>query len=150
MSILFFPILVSLFSLVFTYFLVRKINQAPSDLGKEAEISQAIKEGAVAYLKREYKMLALVALFLSLILGVFMKNFSIVSGFLLGAIFSATVGYVGMMVSTKTNLKVINAAKKGLGESLDLSFKGGSVTGFLVAGLGLFLVSVFYSLTKNL
>jgi len=150
MSILFFPILVSLFSLVFTYFLVRKINRAPSDLGKEAEISQAIKEGAVAYLKREYKILVWVALFLSLILGVLMKSFSIVFGFLLGAIFSAAVGYMGMMVSTKTNLKVINAAKKGLGESLDLSFKGGSVTGFLVAGLGLFLVSVFYSLTRNL
>lgn len=150
MSLLLVPILISLFSVVFSYFLIKKINQAPSDSGKVAEISQAIREGAAAYLKREYQTLTWVAIFLALVLGIFTRNIEIVFGFLLGAIFSATAGYIGMMVSTKTNLKVIKAAQAGLKESLDLSFKGGSVTGFLVAGLGLFLVSVFYGLTKNL
>ena len=149
MPILFFPILISSFSLIFAYFLVKKINQSPSDLGKAAEISQVIREGAISYIKREYRILGLTAVFFSLILGILLKSFTIIFGFLLGAVFSATAGYIGMIISTKTNIKVIKAAEKGLKESLDLSFKGGSDTGFLVAGLGLFLVSVFYGLTKN-
>ena len=150
MSILFFPILSSLFSIVFACFLVKKINQAPSNSGKEAEISQTIRDGAISYIKREYKILGLAVIFFSFILGIFLKSLTIVSGFLLGAFFSAAAGYIGMTVSTKANVKVIKAAEKGLKESLDLSFKGGSATGFLVAGLGLFLVSVFYYLTKNI
>jgi K(+)-stimulated pyrophosphate-energized sodium pump len=149
MPILFFPILISLFSLIFAYFLVKKITQSPSDLGKADEISQLIREGAISYIKREYRILGLTAVFFSLILGILLKSFMIIFGFLLGAVFSATAGYIGMIVSTKTNIKVIKAAERGLKESLDLSFKGGSVTGFLVAGLGLFLVSAFYGLTKN-
>jgi K(+)-stimulated pyrophosphate-energized sodium pump len=150
MSLLFFPILISLFSVVFSYFLIRKINQASSDSGKAAEISQAIKEGTVTYLKREYKMLGFTTIFFALIIGFLIKNIEVVFGFLLGAIFSALIGYLGMMVSAKSNLKVVKAGEIGLKESLDLSFKGGSVTGFLVVGLGLFLVSTFYGLTKNL
>lgn len=149
MTLLFFPIIVSLFSIVFSYFLIKKINQAPSDTGKMAEISLAIKEGAIAYLKREYKSIAFVAIFLFFALWIFL-GFKLGIGFLLGAFFSAVAGYVGMMISTKTNLKVIRAGQNSLKESFDLSFKGGSVTGFLVVGLGLFLVSVFYGLTKDL
>ncbi len=149
MTILFFPIVVSLFSITFSYFLIRKINQSPSDSGKIAEISLAIKEGAMAYLKREYKTIAFVAIFLFFTLCIFL-GFKVGIGFFFGALFSAIAGYIGMTISTKTNLKVIKAAEKGLKESLDLSFKGGSVTGFLVVGLGLFLVSVFYGLTKDL
>jgi K(+)-stimulated pyrophosphate-energized sodium pump len=148
MAILYFPIIASLFSIIFTYFLIKKIDRAPSDSGKAAEISLAIKEGAMAYLKREYKTVSFVATFLFLILWIFL-GFKVGIGFLLGAIFSAIAGFFGMLVSTKTNLKVIKAAEQGLKESLDLSFKGGSVTGFLVAGLGLLLVSVFYALTKD-
>jgi K(+)-stimulated pyrophosphate-energized sodium pump len=102
----------------------------------------------MAYLKREYKTVSFVATFLFLILWIFL-GFKVGIGFLLGAVFSAIAGFLGMMVSTKTNLKVIKAAEQGLKESLDLSFKGGSVTGFLVVGLGLLLVSVFYALTKD-
>jgi K(+)-stimulated pyrophosphate-energized sodium pump len=148
MAILYFPIIASLFSIIFTYFLIKKIDRAPSDSGKAAEISLAIKEGAMAYLKREYKTVSFVATFLFLILWIFL-GFKVGIGFLLGAIFSAIAGFFGMLVSTKTNLKVIKAAEQGLKESLDLSFKGGSVTGFLVVGLGLLLVSVFYALTKD-
>ncbi len=150
MPIILFPIIISLFAIVFSYFLIRKINQAPSDTGKAAVISQAIREGASTYLKREYKVLGFTVIFFALIIGVLIKNIGAVFGFLLGAFFSALAGYFGMMVSTKSNLKVVKAGEIGLKESLDLSFKGGSVTGFLVVGLGLFLVSSFYGLTKNL
>lgn len=148
MAILFFPITISIFSLVFTYFLIRKINQAPSDSGKIAEISSAIREGAKAYLKREYKTVAVVAVFLFLILWIFL-NAKAAFSFLVGAIFSALAGYIGMMASTGSNVKVIKAAQKSLKDSLDLSFTGGSITGFLVAGLALLLVSLSYLLTQD-
>jgi len=147
--ILFFPIIISIFSIIFAYFLIRKINQAPSDSGKTAEISLAIREGAMAYLKREYMTIGFVAVVIFLVLWIFL-GFRFGISFLLGAFFSAVAGYVGMIISTKTNLKVVKAGQEGLKKSLDLSFKGGSVTGFLVVGLGLLLVSVFYGLTKDL
>ena len=71
-------------------------------------------------------------------------------GFLIGAVASALSGYIGMMVSTSANVKVAEAAKSGLKKALALSFQGGSVTGFLVAGLALLAVSGFYFITKDL
>jgi len=148
MSTLFFPIIASLFSLVFAYFLIREVRKAPSGSGKQIEISLAIREGAIAFLKRQYKTVGLVAAFLFFILWIAF-DFKTGFGFLIGALFSALAGFVGMMVSTQANLKVTEAAKKGLREAFNLAFKGGSVTGFLVTGLGLLAVSGFYFLTQE-
>ena len=145
----FLPIIVSIFSLVFAYFLIREVKKAPSGSGKQIEISQAIREGAVAFLKRQYRTCSLVALALFILLWIGL-GFKVGIGFLIGAFASAISGFIGMMVSTQANLKVAEAAKSGLKRALDLSFKGGSVTGFLVVGLGLLSVSVFYLLTKDL
>jgi len=146
---LFFPIIVSIFSLVFAYFLIREIKKAPSGSGKMKEVSLAIKEGALAFLKRQYKTIGLVAivLFFVLLMALGVKT---ALGFLIGAMASAIAGFIGMMVSTQTNVKVAQATEKGLAPALNLSFKGGSVTGFLVTGLGLFSISSFYFLTKDL
>jgi len=146
---LYFPIAVSLLSLAFTYFLVKKIQKAPSGEGKQVGISLAIKEGARSYLIRQYKTVALVGAVLFIILWI---AFGIKTGlgFLVGALASAISGFVGMMISTSTNVKVAEAAKKGLKGALSLSFQGGSVTGFLVVGLGLLSVSVFYLITHDL
>jgi K(+)-stimulated pyrophosphate-energized sodium pump len=144
----FFIILVSLFSLVFTYFLVRKIQKAPSGEGKQIGISMAIKEGAKSYLSRQYKTISMVGAVLFVLLWV-VFDFKTAMGFLVGAIASGLSGYIGMMVSTSTNVKVTEAAKKGLKEALALSFQGGSVTGFLVVGLGLLSVAGFYFITKD-
>lgn len=148
MSTLFFPIIASLFSLVFAYFLIREVRKAPSGSGKQIEVSLAIREGAVAFLRRQYKTVGLVAVFLFFLLW-FAFGFKTGLGFLIGALFSALAGFVGMMVSTQANLKVTEAAKKGLREAFNLAFKGGSVTGFLVTGLGLLAVSGFYFLTQE-
>ncbi|MFH1462344.1 MAG: sodium-translocating pyrophosphatase [bacterium] len=143
------PIVVSVFSLVFAFFLIKEVNRAPMGSGKMIEIAKAIREGAISYLKRQYKTVSLVAviIFLILFIGFGAKT---AFGFLIGASASALAGFIGMMVSTKANVRVAAAAKFGLKPALDLSFKGGSVTGFLVVGLGLLSVSGFYLLTKDL
>jgi len=146
---LYLPIIVSIFSLIFAYFLIREVRKAPSGLGKQVEISLAIREGAIAFLKRQYKTVGLVAILLFFILWLTLGGMSGL-GFLIGASFSALAGFIGMMVSTQANSKVAEAAKKGLKPALNLAFKGGSVTGFLVVGLGLLAVSGFYLLFQDL
>jgi K(+)-stimulated pyrophosphate-energized sodium pump len=146
---LFIPIVVSLFSLIFAYFLIREVNQAPAGTGKMIEISQAIKEGAVAFLKRQYRTVGITAVVIFFLLWLTLGVIPAL-GFLIGAIASAISGFIGMMVSTRANVRVAEAAKSGLKPALSLSFRGGSVTGFLVAGLGLLSISGFYLLTKDL
>ncbi len=145
----YFPIIVSIISLLFTYFLVKKIQKSPSGEGKQVGISAAIKEGARSYLARQYKTIGIVALVLFFILWIIL-GFKTGLGFLVGALASGLCGFIGMMVSTSTNVKVTEAAKGGLKPALSLSFRGGAVTGFLVVGLGLLSVSGFYLLFHDL
>ena len=143
------PIIVSVFALVFAAFLAKRIKSAPSGSGKMVAISKYIREGAMAFLKRQYKTVGIVAVILFVLLWILL-GFKTGLGFLLGASFSALAGFAGMITSTHANVKVAEAAKKGLGPALNLAFMGGSVTGFLVAGLGLLAVSGFYFLTHDL
>src|SRR3989338_5505727 len=143
------PILASLFAIVFSIFLIRQIGKASSGSGKAVAISNYIKEGAMAYLKRQYRTVGFVALFLFVLLWILL-GFKTGLGFLIGASFSALAGFIGMLVSTRTNLKVAEAAGKGLGPALNIAFKGGSVTGFLVVGLGLLSVGGFFILTQDI
>jgi len=143
------PVVVSIFSLLFTYFLVREINKSSSGEGKQVGISSAIKEGAKSYLARQYKTIGIVALILFIVLWLTL-GFKTGLGFLIGAAASALCGFVGMMVSTSTNVKVTEAAKTGLKPALSLSFKGGAVTGLMVVSLGLLSVTAFYFLTQDL
>ena len=144
-----FPIIVSILSIAFSYFLIREIRKAPSGSGKMIEISSAIKEGAKSYLTRQYKTIGFVGVFLFIFLLIIF-DFKTALGFLVGALASALSGYIGMMVSTSTNAKVAEAAKSGLSKALTLSFQGGSVTGFLVVGLALLSVSGFYLIFPDL
>ena len=146
---LYIPIIVSLFSIVFAFFLIRKIEKAPSGSGKMIEISNYIREGAIAYLKRQFKAVGWVAAILFLILWISL-GFKIGIGFLMGAVASATAGIIGMLVSTRANQKVAEASKRGLKPALLLAFQGGSVTGLLVVGLGLFSISLFYFFSHDL
>ena len=146
---LFLPIFISLFTILFALFLARAVQKAPSGSGKQIEISLAIREGALAYLKRQYFIVSLVAIFLFFIIWIAM-NLTAALGFFIGASFSALAGFIGMMVSTQANVKVVESAKTGLRGALDLAFRGGSVTGLLVVGLSLLAVSGFYFLTQDL
>jgi len=149
MSYLFIPIFISLFSVLFAFFLIKRIERTSAGSGKMIEISQAIREGAKAYLKRQYKTVTIIALILFFLLWL-VFDLKTGLGFLLGAGASAIAGFIGMMVSTQTNVKVAQASQRGLRQAFDLSFKGGAVTGFLVIGLGLLSVSLFYLLTQDL
>ncbi len=151
------PIIVSLFALVFVFFLIAKIRKAPIAKDKAIEISRAIQEGAVSYLKRQYKTVSIVALVLFFIIWIFFgmqsgfgEGFKMAIGFLIGAVLSGLSGFIGMLVSTQTNTRVAESAKRGLGFALDLSFKGGLVTGLLVVSLGLLAVSGFYFGTRDI
>ena len=147
--LMYLPIVVSFLTIIFVLFLIQKIKKESSGLGKMIEISKAIQEGAVSYLKRQYKTVALVSVFIFIILWLAL-GFKTGLGFLIGAGLSAISGFIGMMVSTQANVRVTEAAKKGLKPAFNLSFKGGLVTGLLVVSLGLLAVAGFYFLTKDL
>jgi K(+)-stimulated pyrophosphate-energized sodium pump len=110
-------------------------------------ISDAIKEGAMAFLNREYKTVAIVAVILAALLT-FLGIWTAV-GFIIGTFGSALTGYLGMMVSVKANVRTTEAAKRGLQPALSLAFKGGSVTGVMVVGLGLLGVAGYYLFVRS-
>jgi len=143
------PIIVSVLTIIFVLYLIGRIKNSPSGSEKMVEISKAIQEGAVSYLKRQYKTIAVVSIFLFIILWLAF-GFKMGLGFLIGALLSALSGFIGMMVSTRANLKVAEAAKTGLKPALYLSVTGGLVTGFLVVSLGLLAVSGFYLIFSDL
>lgn len=143
------PIVVSIFSLAFAAFLIGVIKKAPSGSGRQVGVAKAIREGAIAFLKRQYKTCGIVGVLLFFLLWLALGP-GVAFGFLVGALASALAGLIGMMVSTQTNLKVAEAAKSGLKPAFDLSFKGGSVTGFLVVGLGLLVVYGLYLVFEDL
>lgn len=112
-------------------------------------ISDAIAEGAAAYMKRQYTVIAVIGL---LILAILYYIFGIWTavGFGVGALFSSIAGIAGMNIATKSNIRVAQAAKRGLSFAFNLAFMGGSVTGLLVAGLALLSISgLFLVLDKN-
>ena len=107
------------------------------------KISNAVYKGAMAFLKREYTTIAIIAAVLAVVFGVFI-NIETTITFIVGAAFSALAGFIGMSISTRANVRVASIAKQGVGKALRMSFQGGAVTGMSVAGLALLGVSGFY------
>ncbi|MDR3581904.1 MAG: sodium-translocating pyrophosphatase [Candidatus Pacebacteria bacterium] len=114
-------------------------KQAPGD-AKMMEISKAIQEGSMAYLNRQYKTVAVVAIVLAAIIWPTL-GWPVAVAFLVGGFISALTGYIGMNVAVRANAKTAEAAKKGLSPALSLAFRAGSVTGLLVTALGLLAVA---------
>ncbi|MCE5335915.1 MAG: sodium/proton-translocating pyrophosphatase, partial [Desulfobacteraceae bacterium] len=115
---------------------------------KMQAISAAIKEGATAFLNREYKTVAVVAIILAAALTYLGIWTSV--GFIIGTFGSALAGYIGMAVTVKANVRTTEAAKRGLQAALSVSFKGGSVTGVMVVGLGLLGITGYFMVVRSL
>ncbi|NTW36290.1 MAG: sodium-translocating pyrophosphatase, partial [Syntrophobacteraceae bacterium] len=123
------------------------VSKQPAGSEKMQAISDAVREGAVAFLNREYKTVAIVAVVLAVALLYLGKWTSV--GFIIGTVGSALAGYIGMMVSVKANVRTTEAAKDGIQPALNVAFKGGSVTGIMVVGLGLLGITGYYALLKS-
>ena len=139
----------SVIGILYGIYLIFWILKKSEGSEKMKEIAKAIQEGAMAYLKRQYKVVAIIAIVLAVIIWLALDGITAI-GFLVGGFFSAMAGAIGMFVSTRANVRCTESAKQGQKEAFLVAAKGGQVTGFLVAGLGLFALSVFYALTKNL
>lgn len=126
------------------YLSVRKIDTVKVTIDRMNEIASYIQEGAMAFLTREYKMLAIFTVALAAVIAVGIKPETAIA-FLVGATFSAIAGFVGMRVATKANVRTAFAAKEsGMNRALSVAFSGGAVMGMSVVGLGLIGVSTLY------
>ncbi len=112
------------------------------------EISGAISEGATAFLNREYKTVAIVMVILAVLITYLGKWTAI--GFVIGTLGSALAGYIGMMVTVKANVRTTEAARQGIQPALNVAFKGGSVTGIMVVGLGLLGIAGYYAIVRSI
>jgi K(+)-stimulated pyrophosphate-energized sodium pump len=111
------------------------------------EISAAVQEGAKAYLTRQYQIIGVVAVVLAILLAIAL-DIETAIGFVIGGAFSGAAGFIGMNVSVRANARVAESARGGVGNALDVAFKGGAVTGMLVAGLALLGVAGYYGILR--
>ncbi|MEK7559932.1 MAG: sodium-translocating pyrophosphatase [Patescibacteria group bacterium] len=148
MSIEIFAILTSLASVAFALGLRVKVKKAPEGTPEMIEIARAIREGSKAFLKRLFKSVFVVGIIVAAVLW-FILGKSVAIGFLFGALASGIAAFLGMQTAVMANSRVAEGAKQGLKKAFALAFQGGSVTGFLVVGLGLFTVSIFWYFTKD-
>ncbi len=143
-------LVISLVALLFAWYLVRAVLQAPEGTDKMKEIAKAIQEGASAYLSRQFRtvaiFLAVLAVAIFFVLPVpsnaahseFSIRFGRSIAFMLGAVFSAVTGYIGMWLAVRANVRTANAAREsGLRAAMRIAFRSGGVAGMFTVGLGL-------------
>src|SRR5580658_7699202 len=136
-------IVCGLLSIVYGVYTISSLMAADAGTQRMQEISGAVREGAQAYLKRQYMTIAGVGVVVFIILGLLL-SWTVAIGFAIGAILSGAAGFIGMNVSVRANVRTAQAATKSLAGGLDIAFRSGAVTGLLVAGLALLGVAGYF------
>jgi K(+)-stimulated pyrophosphate-energized sodium pump len=149
----------SLISILVGLYFYRYVEKQSSGTERMREISDAIRLGARAFLKREYTVLFMFVGVVSVLLLIFLPtpiwtgnpldNISLMLAYIFGSAFSALAGFLGLTIATKANAKVANGAQQGLNRAFPIGFRGGAVMGFSVVGIGLLGISIVYALTGD-
>jgi len=142
-SLLYWVPVAALVGLLFALLLWFRIKRAGDGNAQMKEIARAIHEGAMAFLRREYSYLIIFVIALAAVLAIFIDPLTAVC-FVVGGLFSALTGYVGMNVATRANVRTAHAARSGLSPALTIAFSSGTIMGMMVAGLGLFGLGILY------
>jgi K(+)-stimulated pyrophosphate-energized sodium pump len=149
----------SLISILVGLYFYRYVEKQDSGTEKMREISDAIRLGARAFLKREYTVLFMFVGVVAVLLLIFLptpiwtgdplSNVTLMLAYIFGSVFSALAGFLGLTIATKANAKVANGAQQGLNKAFPIGFRGGAVMGFAVVGIGLLGISIVYALTGD-
>ena len=132
-----------LLAIGYSILLILNILAKPRGDKKMNDIADAISEGAAAYMKRQYKIVAIIGAIIFVLLFFLLTPITAI-GFLVGAVFSSLAGIIGMSIAIRSNVRTAQAAKTGLASAFSLAFKSGAITGLMVAGLALLSVAGFY------
>ena len=148
-QVMYLGIAVGILSLLAAFYYAKKVEHYQINIPKVQEITAAIREGAMAFLSAEYKILVVFVIVVAAALGIFISA-PTAGAFVLGAITSAIAGNAGMRIATKANGRTAIAAKEGgLAKALDVAFSGGAVMGLTVVGLGMFMLSLILLVSKT-
>jgi len=148
-QVMYIGIAAGILSLLAAFYYAKKVEHYQINIPKVQEITAAIREGAMAFLSAEYKILIVFVIVVAVALGVFISA-PTAGAFVLGAITSAIAGNAGMRIATKANGRTAIAAKEGgLAKALDVAFSGGAVMGLTVVGLGMFMLSLILLVSKT-
>jgi K(+)-stimulated pyrophosphate-energized sodium pump len=143
MTALWLIVLCGLLAIVYGVWAIWSVMQADPGSQKMQEISAAVREGAQAYLRRQYTTIGIVGVVIFLIIGVSL-GWLVAAGFAIGAVLSGAAGFIGMNVSVRANVRTAQAAIGSLAAGLEIAFKSGAITGLFVAGLALLGVTVYF------
>ena len=140
----------SILSIVYICYLIWRILRENEGTDRMKEISSYIREGANAYMKRQYSVIAIIIVIIAAVIAIFVGR-PVALAYVIGAACSALTGFIGLHIAIRSNARTANAAmEKGLGKALDLAFKGGSVLGFGVVGIGVLAIVVLFVLYGGL